>query len=83
MLFYFHLVNGADVLLDPEGRPLDGLQSVKSAALREARMLISQEALAGAIDLSQRIEVMDSSGEVVHRLEFADAVVIAGPLSAG
>ena len=81
MLYYFHLLDGVDILLDPEGRNLDGLEAAKGVALREARMLISHEALAGAIDLNQRIEVKDASGAVVHRLEFADAVSITGALT--
>lgn len=78
MLYFFHLLDGADILLDPEGRELAGLEVVKAIALREARMLISHEALNGAIDFNQRIEVRDSAGKVLHRLEFADAVLVLG-----
>ena len=51
---------------------------MKAIALREARMLISHEALNGAIDFNQRIEVRDSAGKVLHRLEFTDAVLVLG-----
>lgn len=78
MLYFFHLLDGADILLDPEGRELAGLEVVKAIALREARMLISHEALNGAIDFNQRSEVRDSAGKVLHRLEFADAVLVLG-----
>lgn len=78
MLYFFHLLDGADILLDPEGRELAGLEVVKAIALREARMLISHEALNGAIDFNQRIEVRDRAGKVLHRLEFTDAVLVSG-----
>lgn len=78
MLYFFHLLDGADILLDPEGRELAGLEVVKAIALREARMLISHEALNGAIDFNQRIEARDRAGKVLHRLEFTDAVLVSG-----
>lgn len=78
MLYFFHLLDGADILLDPEGRQLAGLEVVKAIALREARMLISHEALNGAIDFNQRIEVRDGAGKVLHRLEFTDAALVLG-----
>jgi len=77
MLYYFHLLDGADILLDPEGLDLEGIKAVERIALKEARTLISHEALSGAIDMDQRIEVRDPSGAVVHLLEFADAVSVS------
>jgi hypothetical protein len=71
--YYFHLCDGADVLLDPEGRDL-GNDAVASAALTEARAIISADATAGHICLDQRIEVRDVRGKLVHRLPFEDAV---------
>ena len=81
MRYYFHLLNGVDVLLDPEGRDLENLEAVKSVALREVRMLISHEALSGVLDLNQRLEIRDEADTVVHRLEFAEAVSITGALT--
>jgi len=45
-------------------------------ALKEARAVISQEALEGEINLGQRIEIEDEAGNLVHSLSFADAVRI-------
>lgn len=73
-LYFFHLRDGADRLIDPDGRELPDLDEVRRLALHEARALVSQEALEGVIRLGQRIEVEDIGGAVVHRVEFADAV---------
>jgi hypothetical protein len=75
-LYYFHLRDGEDVLLDPEGRELPSRSSVSAAALREARALIGDAALQGRIMLDQNIDVEDALGEIVHTLRFADAVKI-------
>jgi hypothetical protein len=77
-LYFFHLRDGGDLLLDPDGRELDS-SKVAGDALMEARALISAEALTGSIKLDQRIEVEDEVGHVVHRLNFWDAVHIHRP----
>ena len=81
-LYFFHLRDGVDVLLDPEGRQLASLQAAAAAALTEARAIVSHEALAGRIMLDQRIDVEDEARKVLHRLEFSDAIeiVLPGPI---
>jgi hypothetical protein len=74
--FYFHLCDGADVLLDDEGRELDR-HDVAAAALAEARAMISADALTGRIFLGQSIEVRDHLGNIVHRQSFEDAVLVS------
>jgi uncharacterized protein DUF6894 len=74
-LYYFHLRNHIDVLLDPEGRQLDD-GKIAAAALTEAREIIAADARSGEVDMDQNIEVQNSSGAVVHRVAFADAVKI-------
>jgi hypothetical protein len=44
--------------------------------LEDARMLISADALEGVIDLACHLDVQDASGQVVHSLDFEDAVRI-------
>ena len=75
-LYFFHLRDGVDVLLDPEGRELDSMTAIAAAALADARSIIGDDALRGRIDLDQRIDVEDTDGKLVHRLEFEDAVEI-------
>jgi hypothetical protein len=72
--YYFHLRDGTNVLLDPEGRVLPSLDAAEATALFEARAIISADAKAGRISLRQRIEVEDESGAVIHRIDFKDAV---------
>ena len=77
-LYYFHLRDGVDVLLDPEGTFLQGQVAIKATALAAARSLISDDALSGHIGLQHHIDVEDEMGKVVHCLDFNDAVKITG-----
>lgn len=79
--YYFHLCDGRDALIDPDGREIGDASTLKSAALREARAIISQEALGGEINLDQFIEVRDTDGKLILKLEFRDAVLISAKLS--
>lgn len=76
--YFFHLRDGEDVLLDPDGRQMDTIDAITAAALLEARAIIGEEARAGAIALDKRIDVEDASGTIVHSLHFVDAVQISG-----
>ncbi|KRC79122.1 DUF6894 family protein [Sphingomonas sp. Root241] len=78
-LYYFHLRDGIDVLLDPEGRELDSHEAIVTATLVEARGLLGAEVRTGQLDLDQMIDVEDEAGAVVHRLRFADALTIVWP----
>jgi len=78
-LYYFHLRDGADRVLDPEGRQLDGPDAIARAALVEARGIMSVDIASGALAFDHAIEVEDAGGTVVHRLDFADAVTIRWP----
>ena len=73
-VYFFHFCDGGDMLLDPEGRQVDDTALIASMALKDARGMISQDALTGQIDLDQCIEVKDESGTLVHQLAFRDAV---------
>jgi len=74
--YYFHLRDGTDVLLDPDGRVLPNLDAVVGTALNEARAIISADARGGSISLRHRIDVEDELGAVVHSINFEDAVKI-------
>jgi hypothetical protein len=75
-LYFFHLCDGGDILLDPEGREIADASLIADLALKEARAMISQDALGGRIVFHQFVEVRDESGELIHRLPFRDAVTI-------
>lgn len=74
--YYFHLRDGVERLLDPQGADVDDPARLARMALKEARAVIAQEALEGEINLQQRIEIEDEGGTLVHSLSFADAVRI-------
>ncbi len=76
--FFFHLRDGTDTLLDPDGVEL-APSAVPAAALRAARDCIAHDAKAGRINLNQRITVEDEAGAAVHVIEFVDAVEITMP----
>ncbi|HEX8555414.1 MAG TPA: hypothetical protein VF695_11955 [Sphingomonas sp.] len=78
MLYFFHLRDGTDTLLDPEGRSLPDVPSIAVAALREARAIISLDAVDGIIKLGQRIDVENGDGHVLHTQEFRDAIRFIG-----
>jgi hypothetical protein len=74
---FLHLVDGEDVLLDPEGVEASA-DEVRQIALRSARDCIAGDVLTGTIDLTDRIEVHDAAGTVVHTLPFKDVVTVKG-----
>jgi len=74
--YYFHLRDHSERLLDPDGTVIETAEAIAERALREARAILSHEVLSGTVNLNQRIEVEDKDGQVVHTLEFADAVTI-------
>lgn len=75
-LYFFHLCDGHEVVIDPEGREIEDQSQIGEVALKEARAIVSQDALAGRIKLEQRIDVRDEAGKLVHQLSFHDAVTI-------
>ena len=75
-LYFFHLRDGVDILLDKEGRQMNDLAAIARAALLEARSIIGHDAATGRIKLYQRIDVEDEAHNVVHSLAFSDAVTI-------
>ncbi|HXG81624.1 MAG TPA: hypothetical protein VNJ05_07470 [Sphingomicrobium sp.] len=75
--YYFHLRDGHDLIMDPEGREIDDGAQIPLLVLKDARSMISQDALAGRIQLGLSIDVLDESGKVVHHLSFRDALTIS------
>ena len=75
-LYYFHLCDGHDTLIDPDGQEIEDVSTIAGFALKEARAMISQDALGGSISLEQFIEVRDDAGKLIHQVSFRDAVTI-------
>jgi hypothetical protein len=77
--FLFHLHDGVDRTLDPEGVELPDMDAVKREALKAARDVTAHEIIDGKLDLNLRIDVEDETGAIVHSLAFRDAVEIIPP----
>lgn len=75
-LYYFHLRDGEDRLLDPDGREIGSLEAVAAATLEEARQIIGHDARDGQIKLDYHLDVEDADGRMIHRLDFEDAVIV-------
>ena len=71
-LYFMHLHNSTDELLDPDGLILPE-EAVAGAALTAARDCMAHDLRSGRIDLRYRIDVQNEEGEIVHTLHFADA----------
>lgn len=78
-LLFFHLHDGPDVVLDPNGRDIESLPDMRQATLSEARGIISADARDGLINLACEIRVETAEGETIHRLRFRDAVRVIQP----
>jgi hypothetical protein len=77
-LYYFHLRDGTDTILDPEGSEL-AADAVAGKALWQARDCLAGDVKSGRLDLRYHIEVHDEAGETVHSIAFADALEIIPP----
>ena len=75
--YYLHLVDSADITLDPDGMIM-AAEAVERVALYQARDCMAGDVRHGKLDLHHRIEVRDESDGLVHSLPFSDAVEIVG-----
>lgn len=75
---FFHLRDGEDFLLDPDGVELPDLAAAKAFALRNAYDLMAGEVQSGKLKLDQRIDVEDEAGNVLHTVRFHDLVEVTG-----
>ena len=72
--YFFHLRDGVDELLDPDGREFDDLDTLRTAVLFTARDLMAGDIRNGVMDLRFRIDAQDEAGEIVYTLPFHKAV---------
>ena len=75
--YFFHLYDGDDVTEDLEGAELPDAEAARTEAARNARAIISQDALAGAVNMATRIEVEEEGRGRVATVRFAEAVRIS------
>jgi hypothetical protein len=75
-VYFMHLRNGTDELLDPEGKDFASIALLKSAVLAGARDLMAGDIKHGIVDLRYRIDAEDADGAIVYSLDFAHALNI-------
>jgi hypothetical protein len=78
-LYFMNLRDLTEEVLDPDGVRMPK-EAVAHAALCAARDCMAHDLRSGRLDLRYRIDVQNAKGEIVHTMEFADAVKIM-PLS--
>lgn len=78
-IYFFHLRDGVDLILDEEGAELADLAAARARAMVSARSILSAETLAGRLPFNMRIDVEDELGVIVHCLQFQDALTIIPP----
>ena len=72
--YFFDLYNEMNVR-DDEGQEFPDLETAKSQAVKQVRKLIGGLIVEnGRIDLLHHLKVRDEAGNIVHRVEFDDAV---------
>jgi hypothetical protein len=76
--YFFHLHECGTVVRDEEGQELPSLLSLREAAVREARSVMSGEVLAGRLCLSCRIEVTDENQQLIEVVPFKEALELTG-----
>ena len=60
--YYFHVHNGLGVIEDEEGRDLPDRATAHKEALKSIRSILSEDVLAGCLDLQGRIDVVEDGG---------------------
>ena len=73
--YFFHLRDGTDHVIDPEGVDMPE-DAIEGAALFQARDCIAGDVRRGRLDLHCHIDVHAKNGDLVHTLCFADAVEV-------
>jgi hypothetical protein len=75
-LYFLHLRDGTDELLDPDGQEFASLEALRTAVLFCARDLMAGDIRNGTIDLRYRIDAEDEQGTLVYSLPFKHALSI-------
>jgi hypothetical protein len=74
-LFFWHLRDSTDEVLDPDGVTMPA-EAVPGAALYMARDCMANDLRSGRVELKYRIDVHNEAGDVVFSQPFTDAVEI-------
>lgn len=72
--FYFHIRDGEDLEIDPQGTVFDSLEAAITDARMAAREILAEKLLNDEVIDGQCFEIADENGEVVEKMPFRSAV---------
>ena len=74
-LYFLHVRDGADLLLDPDGSNLPNLAAARTEAIESARELISAAVLTGSpLGLQRSFQIDDADGVTLLNVPFSEAI---------
>jgi len=76
--FYFHVVEGAELLTDVEGTHLTDALEAREMAMRSAREILADAIRAGKNRIPEAIVIADEQGRAIENVPLA--VVLPDPL---
>jgi uncharacterized protein DUF6894 len=68
--FFLHLRDGGQLLEDPEGSELPGLDAARADALAAAREIAAERLKAGAPPIAGEFEIRDGAGRLLATVPF-------------
>jgi hypothetical protein len=74
--FHLNLINQVGFVPDHDGVELPDLTSARAEAIRNIRSILAEEVLKGRLDLSGRIEIARSDGQIDEIVHFAEALTL-------
>jgi hypothetical protein len=75
-LYFLHLRDSIDELLDPDGQQFANVDALKKAVMFTARDLIAGDVRNGVVDFRYRIDAEDENGKLIYSLPFKHALNI-------
>ncbi|WP_294251330.1 hypothetical protein [uncultured Sphingomonas sp.] len=74
--YFFNVQDRHGYLVDPDGIEHADAAMARHTAVAFGRSLLGEDLAQGFIDLNGSIEVMNDAGTVVHRVSFAECVLV-------
>jgi hypothetical protein len=75
LLYYLHIRDGTELLLDPEGSNLPNLEAARAEAIEGARQLISEAVRTGSpLHMQRAFQIDDADGHTLLSVPFTDAI---------
>jgi hypothetical protein len=80
MVYFFHLTEGDEVILDPDGSMLADLAAAQKVALEGVRSLVAEAVINGEQDYRGSLNVEDEHGAKLFTVNFACPIHIEAAL---